>query len=156
MPPLPRLRNGVVLILQLALLGVLVGLACWPLNLVDHWQDQLLNRLPAFTAAGWSPLPIAQACSPLVVMPLLLALQARVWRRGAGSGIPQTMLSLEEPSRSPELLAADSTVQRLTLRSISSQALVPLGRDRPGGLGWVAVVTSLTNRAIAYTSNTDA
>ncbi|MFM1811225.1 MAG: hypothetical protein RLZZ336_163, partial [Cyanobacteriota bacterium] len=31
-----RLRAGVVLILQLALLGVLVGLACWPLNLVDH------------------------------------------------------------------------------------------------------------------------
>ena len=146
MPPLRRLRNGVVLILQLALLGVLVGLACWPLNLVDHWQDQLLNRLPAFTAAGWSPLHIAQACSPLVVMPLLLALQARVWRRGAGSGIPQTMLTLEEPSRSSELLAADATVQRLTLWSIASLALFPLGREGPVVQVGAAVAQALRSR----------
>lgn len=141
-----RLRAGVVLILQLALLGVLVGLACWPLNLVDHWQDLLLKRLPAFTAAGWSPWPIAQACSPLVVMPLLLALQARAWRRGAGSGIPQTMLSLEDPGRSPELLAADATVQRLTLWSIASLALFPLGREGPVVQVGAAVARALRSR----------
>ena len=141
-----RLQSGVVLILQLALLGVLVGLACWPLNLVDHWQDLLLNRLPAFTGAGWTPLHIAQVCSPLLVMPLLLALQARAWRRGAGSGIPQTMLSLEDPSRSPELLAADATVQRLTLWSIASLALFPLGREGPVVQVGAAVAQSLRRR----------
>jgi len=145
-PPLRRVRNGVVLILQLALLGALVGLACAPLNLVDHWQDQLLNRLPAFTAAGWTPWHIAQVCSPLVVMPVLLALQARLWRRGAGSGIPQTMLTLEEPSRSPELLAADATVQRMTLWSIASLALFPMGREGPVVQMGAAVAQALRRR----------
>lgn len=141
-----RLRAGVVLILQLALLGVLVGLACWPLNLVDHWQDQLLNRLPEFTDTGWTPLHIAQACTPLVVMPLLLALQARPWRRGAGSGIPQTMLSLEDPRQSPALLAADATVQRLTLWSLASLALFPLGREGPVVQVGAAVAQALRSR----------
>jgi H+/Cl- antiporter ClcA len=136
----------VVLILQLALLGVLVGLACWPLNLVDHAQDLLLNHLPAFTAADWTPLHLVQACSPLLVMPVLLALQARAWRRGSGSGIPQTMLSLEEPSRSPELLAAKTTVQRLTLWSIASLALFPLGREGPVVQVGAAVAQALRSR----------
>ena len=141
-----RLWSGVVLILQLALLGVLVGLACWPLNLMDHWQDLLLNRLPAFTGEGWTPLHVAQACSPLLVMPLLLALQTRAWGRGAGSGIPQTMLSLEDPGRGPELHAADATVQRLTLWSIASLALLPLGREGPVVQVGAAVAQALRRR----------
>ena len=59
---------------SLVLLGVLVGLACWPLNLVDHWQDLLLRQLPAFSSAGWTPLAKGLALAPLVVMPLLLLL----------------------------------------------------------------------------------
>ena len=54
---------------SLVLLGVLVGLACWPLNLVDHWQDLLLRQLPAFSSAGWTPLAKGLALAPLVVMP---------------------------------------------------------------------------------------
>jgi len=36
-------------LLQLVLLGCLVGLACWPFNLMDRWQDLLLGQLPAFS-----------------------------------------------------------------------------------------------------------
>ncbi|MBM5792599.1 MAG: hypothetical protein FJ057_01415, partial [Cyanobacteria bacterium K_DeepCast_0m_m1_088] len=52
--PLPqRLVHGAALIAQLALVGLLVGLACWPLNLIDHWQDLLLQRLPLFSGTSW-------------------------------------------------------------------------------------------------------
>lgn len=44
-------------LLSLVLLGGLVGLACWPLNLIDHWQDLLLRQLPAYSSAGWTPAP---------------------------------------------------------------------------------------------------
>ena len=57
---------------SLVLLGVLVGLACWPLNLIDHWQDLILHQMPAFSSAGWTPLARGLALAPLVVMPLLL------------------------------------------------------------------------------------
>ena len=38
---LPLNRGQLYFLLQLLLLGLLVGLACWPLNLVDHVQDLL-------------------------------------------------------------------------------------------------------------------
>ena len=38
---------------QLALLGLLVGLACWPFNLLDRWQDALLHQLPSFSGKPW-------------------------------------------------------------------------------------------------------
>lgn len=126
-----RLRVDLKQVLQLALVGVLVGLACWPLNLIDHWQDLLLHRLPAFNGGAWHPGLVAQACVPLVVMPVLLALQARPWREGSGSGIPQTMLSVESPERAGALMSAPSTVKRLSLWSIASLALLSLGREGP-------------------------
>lgn len=43
--PLPAL---VVQLLQLALLGGLVGLACWPLNLIDRAQGRLLIARPLY------------------------------------------------------------------------------------------------------------
>jgi H+/Cl- antiporter ClcA len=145
-PVVKRLQTGAVLLLQLALLGVLVGLACWPLNLVDHWQDLLLNRLPGFNGGGWSAITLAQACSPVLVMPLLLLLQARRWRKGAGSGIPQTMLALEMPERGDELMAPRATVQRLTLWSLASLALFPLGREGPVVQVGAAVAQALRRR----------
>ncbi|MEN9496664.1 MAG: hypothetical protein RLZZ137_1704, partial [Cyanobacteriota bacterium] len=60
---------------QLALLGLFVGLLCWPFNLVDRWADQLLSLLPAFSGSGWRPLTVALACSPVLVFPLLMLLQ---------------------------------------------------------------------------------
>jgi len=41
---LPLNRGQLYFLLQLLLLGLLVGLACWPLNLVDHVQDLLLQQ----------------------------------------------------------------------------------------------------------------
>ena len=52
LPPLQPLS-----ILQLSLLGLLVGAACWPFNLLDRWQDGLLQRLPAFSGAAWPGTP---------------------------------------------------------------------------------------------------
>lgn len=36
-------------LLQLGILGLFVGLLCWPFNLLDRWGDQLLELLPAFS-----------------------------------------------------------------------------------------------------------
>lgn len=145
-PLAQRLRAGLVMFLQLALLGALVGLACWPLNLVDHWQDELLKRLPGFTDQSWTPITVAQVCSPLLVMPPLLALQARRWRQGAGSGIPQILLSLETQDRAGELMAPEPTVKRLTLWSIASLALFPMGREGPVVQVGGAVAAALRRR----------
>ena len=84
-------------LLSLVLLGGLVGLACWPLNLIDHWQDLLLRQLPAYSSAGWTPLAQSLALAPLVVMPLLLLMQNGAFARGKGSGIPQTVACVEDP-----------------------------------------------------------
>ncbi|NDF62711.1 MAG: chloride channel protein, partial [Synechococcaceae bacterium WBB_3_034] len=62
-------------LLQLVLLGCLVGLACWPFNLMDRWQDLLLGQLPAFSRQGWRVSTLLLACSPVLVVPLLLVLQ---------------------------------------------------------------------------------
>ena len=124
------LRRALQQLLPLALLGGAVGLACWPLNLLDRAQDQLLQRLPAF-GGRWTLVTVLMALAPVLVMPLLLWLQAGPWRQGAGSGIPQTMAVVEDPARSESLLAPRPTLQRLVLWSLATLALFPLGREGP-------------------------
>ena len=131
---------------SLVLLGVLVGLACWPLNLVDHWQDLLLRQLPAFSSAGWTPLAKGLALAPLVVMPLLLLMQNGAFARGKGSGIPQTVACVEDPEQGAQLLGATPTVLRLSLWSLASLALFPLGREGPLVQVGAAVAQALRSR----------
>lgn len=143
---LPRAINGLVLLAQLALIGLLVGLACWPLNLIDRWQDLILERLPFFAGGTWGSSQLLIACSPLVAMPLLLVLQATSWRQGAGSGIPQTMVSLEQPEHAPAQMASRSVVQRMVLWTIASLTLLPLGREGPVVQVGAAVAYQLRQR----------
>lgn len=133
-------------LLQLTVLGLLVGLACWPFNLVDRWQDALVHRLPFFTGKGWTPLGLALACSPVLVTPLLLLLQRGIWARGAGSGIPQTMVSVEEPEQADRLLGLVPTLQRLGLWTLASLSLMPLGREGPVVQVGAAVARGLRRR----------
>jgi H+/Cl- antiporter ClcA len=126
-----RARDLLRNLLQLALLGLLVGLACWPLNLVDRWQDRVLSLLPAFSGKGWGPVSLALALSPLVVVPLLLLLQRGILSRGVGSGIPQTMTSIEHPAQAANLLGWVPTLQRAALWSVASLSLLPIGREGP-------------------------
>jgi H+/Cl- antiporter ClcA len=133
-------------LLQLSILGLLVGLACWPFNLLDRWQEQLLERLPHFSGAPWGGLSLALAAAPLLVVPLLLLLQRGVWARGAGSGIPQVMASLEEPERADPLLSAPATLQRLALWAIATLALLPMGREGPVLQVGAAVAWALRRR----------
>lgn len=116
---------------RLVLLGLLVGLACWPLNLVDGWQEALLARLPGPSGDRWQLATLALAVAPVLVMPLLLVLQGGRLASGAGSGIPQTMASLEQPARADRLLGLRPTVARLSLWTAASLALMPLGREGP-------------------------
>ena len=133
-------------IFSLILLGVLVGLACWPLNLIDHWQDLILHQMPAFSSAGWTPLARGLALAPLVVMPLLLLLQKGAFARGKGSGIPQTVACVEDPEQAPQLLGATPTMLRLSLWSLASLALFPLGREGPVVQVGAAVAQALRSR----------
>ena len=126
-----RTRDLIRNLLQLSLLGVLVGVACWPFNMLDRWQDQLLNLLPAFSGEEWTPVALALACSPLMVVPVLLLLQRGIWSRGSGSGIPQTMTSIEHPAQASALLGWAPSLQRLALWGIASLALLPIGREGP-------------------------
>ena len=128
---LPLNRGQLYFLLQLLLLGLLVGLACWPLNLVDHAQELLLQSLPSFAGGAWTLQGLAIALAPVLVMPALLWLQAGPWGRGAGSGIPQTIESLENPEQAAVLMAPFATVTRLCLWSAASLALMPLGREGP-------------------------
>ncbi|MFS6825824.1 chloride channel protein [Cyanobium sp. ATX-6F1] len=130
----PLLNQGQALarkLLQLALLGLAVGAACWPLNLIDGLQSQWLGLLPAFSGQGWTTAGLLLAASPLLVLPLLLWLQADRWHNGAGSGIPQTMASLENAAEAHGLMAPGPTLQRLALWSAATLALMPLGREGP-------------------------
>lgn len=133
-------------LLQLTALGLLVGLACWPFNLLDRWQDQLLHLLPTYSGQGWSPLSLALAVSPLLAAPLVLLLQSGIWARGAGSGIPQTMASVEEPDQAERLLGWRPTLQRLGLWGVATLALMPLGREGPVVQVGAAVARALRQR----------
>ncbi|MFU8886530.1 MAG: chloride channel protein [Cyanobacteriota bacterium] len=128
-PPLQQRDLGSLA--RLILLGLLVGLACWPLNLVDGWQTALLLRLPGYDGGSWQLPSLLMALAPLTVVPLLLALQNGILASGAGSGIPQTIESLEQPAAAAELLGLRPTVARVGLWSAASLALLPLGREGP-------------------------
>ena len=116
---------------QLGLLGLMVGLVCWPFNLLDRWGDQLLGLLPAFSGQPWHPLSLGLACAPLVVVPLLLLLQSSLFQRGRGSGIPQAMTSIEHPEQAAGLLGIVPSLQRLLLWGLATISLLPLGREGP-------------------------
>jgi H+/Cl- antiporter ClcA len=132
---------------QLTLVGILVGLACWPLNRVDLLQERLLNLLPGFSGGLWQVPGLLLAAAPVLVMPLLLVLlQRRGLRDGAGSGIPQTILSLEQPERAGSLLSPAVTAARLGLWTLASLALFPLGREGPVVQLGAAVVHALRRR----------
>lgn len=144
--PVPRPQALVQQLLQYTVLGLLVGLACWPFNLLDRWQDDLLHRLPAYTGESWTSLGLGLALSPLLVAPLLLMLQSSWWARGAGSGIPQTMASVEEPDQADRLLGPAPTFQRLGLWGLATLALMPLGREGPVVQVGAAVARALRQR----------
>ncbi|MFM7312481.1 MAG: chloride channel protein, partial [Cyanobium sp.] len=143
---MPRPRDLLRQLAQLAVLGLLVGLACWPFNLLDHGQDLLLHQLPSFSGRPWRPETVLLACSPLVAVPLLLLLQRGVWAAGAGSGIPQTMASVEDPEQAPRLLGPWPTLQRLGLWTIATLSLLPLGREGPVVQVGAAVAQGLRRR----------
>ena len=149
-PAMDRLRESMAALvrelLQLAVLGLLVGLACWPFNLLDRVQDRLLGLLPIFSGRPWSPLTLALASSPVLVVPLLLLLQRGVWPRGAGSGIPQTMTSMDEPAQADRLLGIRPTLQRFGLWAVATLALLPMGREGPVVHVGAAVAQALRRR----------
>ncbi len=133
-------------LLHLLLVGVVVGLACWPLNLIDRAQDLLLLQLPGFSGEAWRPATLAMAAAPVVTMPLLLWLQAGPLAAGSGSGIPQTMESLEQPEQAARLMGPVPVVSRLSLWSVASLALLPLGREGPAVQVGAAVAHALGRR----------
>lgn len=139
-------RGQLITLLQLLLFGACVGLACLPLNLVDRWQDELLGLLPGFSHQPWELPSLLAAVAPIGVMPALLWLQAGFMGRGAGSGIPQTIESLENPSSAAELMGAKPTIQRLSLWSAASLALLPMGREGPVVQVGAAVAMALRQR----------
>ncbi len=131
LPSQSRLKGVARHFIGLVLVGVLIGLACLPLNLVDRIQDQFYALMPTSAAENWTWRALIVAFMPLVVMPILLLLQRGPWHAGAGSGIPSTMNGLEDPSQLPQAMAAPGTVQRGLLWSIATVAMFPLGREGP-------------------------
>lgn len=109
----------------LLLLSLVVGLICLPLNLLDaHLQGLLLGGFDT----GLHPWLLA----PVLGLPPLLLVQQRTGLGcGAGSGIPQTALVIEDDSRAPALLAPRALLARLLLFAGTSLALLPLGREGP-------------------------
>ncbi len=129
-------RHWLPLALPLLGLGFLVGLVCLPLNAIDQWVDGLLAGLFDQPAGAWILLP-------LPVMPLLLLLQRGPLRQGLGSGIPQTVLCLEEPERRATLLGLRPLGARLLLWTVASLSLLPLGREGPVVFVGAALVWAL-------------
>ena len=60
----------------LVIVGVLIGIACLPLNLVDRVQEQFYALMPTDASSPWTLPGILVALAPLVVMPVLLLLHA--------------------------------------------------------------------------------
>ena len=120
----PARRNWFPLLPPLMLLGVVVGLICIPLNIVDKRVDSLLTEGFEF-GIGWL------ALLPLIVMPVLLQLQQRLMRDGAGSGIPQTVACIEDAERSSALLGLRPLLMRLVLWGLAASCLLPIGREGP-------------------------
>lgn len=133
-------------LLQLALLGAVVAVACWPFNVLDHGQDLLMRRLPAFSGGGWDRSALVLAGLPVLTMPLLLVLQAGRFRAGAGSGIPETLLSVEEPALAERFQGTAPTLQRLLLWAVATISLMPLGREGPLVQMGAAVAYALRRR----------
>lgn len=131
LPSQSRLKGIARHFIGLVLVGVLIGLACLPLNLVDRVQDQLYALLPTSANENWTLKGLIVAFMPLVIMPVLLLLQRGPWQAGAGSGIPSTMNGLSDPSQLPRAMNASGTVQRGVLWSIATVAMFPLGREGP-------------------------
>ncbi|MDP6171886.1 MAG: chloride channel protein [Prochlorococcaceae cyanobacterium ETNP2_MAG_10] len=115
----------------LLIIGLIIGIACLPLNQIDHIQKLLFQHLPTTSQSVWQPIGLILALLPIGVMPILLLLQRGPWRDGAGSGIPQTMNALDDQSQLNSALAAPRTIQRSILWSIATLAMFPLGREGP-------------------------
>lgn len=144
-----QVRSLLLRAMQLLTVGLLVGLACWPLNLVDRAADQLVAGFPAFQEAGRSPwrgVPLLMALAPIVVLPVLLWLKAGPCRLASGSGIPDTMVAIRDPDQAPTRLSVVTTISRLSLWSVASFALVPLGREGPVVQVGAAVAQALRRR----------
>ncbi|HJN35260.1 MAG: chloride channel protein [Prochlorococcus sp.] len=118
-------------LLVLTAIGLLIGLACWPLGVVDRLQVSMADYLPTGMFASWSGLGLLLILLPIPVMPVLLLLQRGPWKEGAGSGIPQTMSGLEDPSQLSTALGTKGTIKRAVLWSVATLALLPLGREGP-------------------------
>ncbi|MDP6203947.1 MAG: chloride channel protein, partial [Prochlorococcaceae cyanobacterium ETNP18_MAG_14] len=99
-------------------IGLLIGLACLPLNQIDSIQKLLFQQLPTTANSAWKPIGLLLALLPIGVMPILLLLQRGPWRNAAGSGIPQTMNALDDQSQLDTALSATRTIQRGLLWSI--------------------------------------
>ena len=120
----PSRRNWFPLLPPLMLLGVVIGVICIPLNVVDERVDTILSE--AFEVGiGW------WALMPLIAMPVLLQLQQRLMRDGAGSGIPQTVACIEDEQRSATLLGLRPLLMRLVLWGLAASCLLPIGREGP-------------------------
>jgi len=135
------IRHGIGLLV----VGIAVGLACWPLNMLDRVQTLLFSCLPT-RGEAWTSKGVLIAALPVVAMPVLLLLQRGPWKAGAGSGIPSTMNALDNPALMAEAMAAPGTVQRGVLWSIATAAMFPLGREGPVVQVGAAVARALHSR----------
>ena len=144
----PRASSWVGLLrhaIGLVVVGIGIGLACWPLNVIDRIQPVLFDLLPA-KAKAWSSQGLLITALPIVMMPLLLILQRGPWQAGSGSGIPSTMNALDDPSLMAKAMAAPGTVQRGVLWSMATAAMFPLGREGPVVQVGAAVARALQSR----------